>query len=159
VTLVLLLVTGFVVFAIAAVAVGRFTFASAQTARQAVFDLDEATGWVADALPYELQARLSHDDVRAVLGWFLDDLEDAGVAYERDEERRDDEASPPVVVDDHALTARVLGRAEEAGLDLSDLDVLLILEAGDGYLRAIGAVGTAAGPEEMGSRDTDRDEG
>ena len=75
------------VFAVAAVAVGRATFSSAVTARQSVFDLDEAVEFVADRLPSEQQARLSHDDVREVIGWSLDELEASRVAYERDEER------------------------------------------------------------------------
>lgn len=146
-TIVVLALTAFVVFAVAAVAVGRVVAAGSTSARQAVYDLDEATDWVADRLPFELQARLSHDDVRVVLAWYLDELEAKGVAYERDEERPDADEPGPLVVDEDAAAARVLGRVEEAGnLELSDVDVLLVLEEGLGYLRAIGAIGGAAPP-------------
>jgi hypothetical protein len=148
VTVVLIALTAFVIFAIAAVAIGRATFSAATTARQSVFDLDEAVDFVADRLPYELQARLSHDDVRAVLGWMLDELERVDVAFERDE-LRDDHEDAEVVVDDHDMAARVIGRAEKSALELSDVDVLLILDEGEAYLRAIGAVGAEAGVGEQ----------
>lgn len=153
-TILLIAVTAFVIFAIAAVAIGRATFAGARTARQAVFDLDEAVDFVADRLPAELQARLSHDDVREVLNWYLDELEADRVAYERDDERlpddpdedaeEDEDLPDEIVVDEQTVAAKVIGRAEDAELGLSDLDVLLILEEGEQYLRAIGAVGGEA---------------
>lgn len=142
-TLVVLLLTAFAIFAIAAVAVGRFTYQSAHEARQAVFDLDEATEWVADRLPYELQARLRHEDVRLLIGWYLDELEATGVAYERDEERPDEEGDV-LVVDEDRLAARVLGRAEERDVDVSDVDILFVIDETVGYLRAIGAMGPEA---------------
>jgi hypothetical protein len=148
VTVALIVLTAFVIFAIAAVAVGRFTFTGAVTARQSVFDLDEAVDFVADRLPFELQARLSHDEVRAVLGWMLDELERAAVAYERDELRVDHE-DDEVVVDEQTMAARVIGRAERSDLDLSDVDILLILEEAEAYLRAIGAIGAEAGIGEQ----------
>lgn len=143
-TVVVLALTAFAVFAIAAVAIGRFTFGSAQEARQAVFDLDEAVEWVADRLPPDLQARMSHEDVRSLLGWYLDELEGTGVAYERDEERLPDDGGEPVVVQEDEVAARVLERAELAGVDCSDVDVLLVIDETVGYLRAIGAVGHEA---------------
>lgn len=159
VVLVIVLLTAFVIFAIAAVTVGRATFTGARTARQAVFDLDEAVDYVADRLPFELQARLSHDDVRDLLGWYLDELEAKRVAYERDEERLPDpatadEADPDepapddgldeIVVDEDRVAATVIGRAEKAQLDVTDVDVLLVLGECEAYLRAIGAIGGPA---------------
>jgi hypothetical protein len=162
VALVLVLLTAFVIFAIAAVAVGRATFTGARTARQAVFDLDEAVEYVADRLPYEVQARISHYDVRAVLGWYLDELEAKRVAYERDEERlpeddtdgagrRNDDIDDDldvvldeIVVDEDRVAAKVIGRTEAAGLELTDVDVLLILGECEDYLVAIGAIGGQA---------------
>lgn len=160
--IVILLLAGFLIFAIAAVTIGRVAATGARTARQAVFDLDEAVDFVADRLPYELQARMSHDDVRAVLAWYLDELEAERVAYERDELRLPDDPSidpvprddsdedgvadvpETIVLDEQTLAARVIGRAEEAELGLSDVDVLLVLEEGEHYLQAIGAVGGEA---------------
>jgi hypothetical protein len=166
VTLVLVLVTAFLIFAIAAVTVGQMTFSAARTARQAVFDLDEAVDYVADRLPYEVQARLSHDDVRRLLSWYLDELEAKRVAYERDEERlpedagQDIEASnarevddaalenietlDEIVVDEDRVAAKVLGRAEKAKLDVTDVDVLLVLGECEQYLIDIGAIGGRA---------------
>ncbi len=70
-----------VVFAIAAVAVGQVVATESSRPRQAVYDLHEATDWVAERLPFEVQARISHDDVHTVLSWYLDELEVKGVAY------------------------------------------------------------------------------
>jgi hypothetical protein len=171
VTLVLVLVTAFAIFAIAAVTVGRMTFAGARTARQAVFDLDEAVDYVADRLPLEVQARLSHDDVREILGWYLDELEGTRVAYERDEERLPDDISEApdassalevddaepdgrgldptatgdeIVVDEDRVAAKVIGRAERAELDVTDVDVMLVLGECEAYLVEIGAIGGRA---------------
>jgi len=143
--IVLIIVTALAVFVVAAVAVGRTTFRSSTTARQANFDLTEAVDFVADRLPFELQARLSHDDVHAVLGWYLDELEAHRVAYERDELRLDDAEGDDVVLEESDLAAQVIGRCEQAGLELSDVDVLFVLEEGEQYLRAIGALGGPAG--------------
>jgi hypothetical protein len=143
--LVLILLTALVIFVVAAVAVGRVAHTSSVTARQAVFDLDEAVDFVADRLPYELQARLSHDDVRAVLGWYLDELEASQVAYERDQQRLPEQGGDDIVLDEQHLTAQVIGRCEAIGMELSDVDVLFVLEEGEQYLRAIGALGREAG--------------
>jgi len=70
-------------------------------------------------------------------------LEETGVAYERDEERLDDEGEA-LVVDEDQLAARVLGRAEERDIDVSDVDVLFVIDETVGYLRAIGALGPEA---------------
>lgn len=135
----------FVVFAIAAVAVGRVVATEAARPRQAVYDLHEATDWVAERLPFEVQARLSHDDVHTVLSWYLDELEAKGVAYQRDEKRPDTQGPGALVVDEDSAAAKVIGRIEASSdLDLSDVEVVLILEAGAGYLQAIGAVGGEA---------------
>ncbi len=162
--IVILLLAGFLIFAIAAVTIGGVAARGARTARQAVFDLDEAVEFVADRLPYELQARMSHDEVRTVLAWYLDELEAERVAYERDELRLpddpavesdgesgddgdgggDDPEPDSIVLDEQSLAAQVIGRAEKAELGLSDVDVLLVLEEGEHYLQAIGAVGGEA---------------
>jgi hypothetical protein len=162
VPLVLLLLTAFVIFAIAAVTVGRVAFVGARTARQSVFDLDEAVDYVADRLPPDLQARLTHQDVHTILGWYLDELESKKVAYERDElrlpepideevdpdEPADDDGDEPVldeiVVDEDRIAARIISRTEKAGLEMNDVDVMLVLGECEDYLRAIGAIGGRA---------------
>lgn len=127
-----------VVFAVAALSVGIVSGSLARRPRRSVYDLEEAVVFVADRLPDELTARLSYDDVRAVLLFHCDYLAAKGVASER---TADDIGASLVVVPDDEPVAVVLGRVEEAELDLADTDVITILEAEVGYYRAIGAIG------------------
>jgi len=101
--------------------------------------------YVADRLPDDVTAELSYDDVRSVLGWYLDYLELKGVAAESD---HDLEARPsgPIVAGEDEGVAYVLGRASEAGVQVDDVQVLEVVEAGIDYLTAIGAIGTEVPP-------------
>ncbi len=130
-----------VVVVIGLVVLGRETARLADHARPAVFDLTEAVTFIADRLPPDAQARLSHDDVRWVLMADADLLEE--VAVEVDDEPADDELGPEVLVEDEAV-ARILGLADASGRDLADEDVVAVLDARFAYLEAIGAVGPQA---------------
>lgn len=159
-----------VIVVIGLLLVGRETARLAGAARPAVFDLTEATEYIADRLAPEVQARISHDDVRWVLLADADLLEEA--TADPDERRfpwsrrplvagrpipvRDDDGqvvgsgddSPPdpfgQVVDEDLAVARILTAAEESGRDLADEDIAAVLDARLGYLEAIGAVGGEA---------------
>lgn len=131
-------VIGMIVVAIALVAVGRATAELSASPPSALFDLDQAVGWVADRLPDEVTAQLSYDDVGDLLGWHLDYLEAKGVAA--DGSAGTPVAGPAVAADDEAV-AYVLARAEEAGLEVTDDEVVEVVEAAEAYLVAIGAVG------------------
>ena len=115
------------------VAVGREAGLLAATARPAVFDLEEAVEFIADRLPPEVAGRLTHDDVRWVLRADVDHLEEA--TDDGDPRRRLE------VVDEDTPVARILARADDAGRDLADEDVVAVLEARMAYLDAIGAIG------------------
>jgi membrane protein implicated in regulation of membrane protease activity len=125
-----------VVVAIALVAVGGVTARLARTAQPAVFDLEEAVGYIADALPEENAGRLTHDDVRWILRTDVDLLEEAS-----DDEVAD---APIEVVDEDHAVARILHRAERDDRELLDADVVAVLDARTGYLEAIGAIGPQA---------------
>ncbi|MBW3649421.1 MAG: hypothetical protein KY458_02525, partial [Actinobacteria bacterium] len=58
-------------FAVAAVVVGREARRLDAQPPRPVFDPDEAVEWVANHLPFEVSALLSHDDVRRILDWNL----------------------------------------------------------------------------------------
>jgi hypothetical protein len=64
----------FIVFAIAAVFVGRETRRLDAQAPRPVFDVDEAVSWIADQLPFEVAAELTHAELRRILlatvDWF-----------------------------------------------------------------------------------------
>lgn len=125
-------------FVIATVSIGVVSGSLAARPRRSVYDLEEAVGFVADRLPDDMTARVSFDDVRSVLLFHCDYLAVKGVASER---TADDIGSALVVVPDDEPTAYVLGRVEDDGVELSDADVVTILDVELGYYRAIGAIG------------------
>jgi hypothetical protein len=125
------------VVVVALVAVGREAFTLAAQPKQALFDVDEAVDHIADSLPGEVTARISYDDVRALVRWHLDHLAAAGAPANRWEAGR----SRLVVVDDEEGAEVLMTRAVEAGLDLTPDDVAAVLAAELAYFEAIGAIG------------------
>lgn len=142
-TWVFVLVGALVVFVIAAVVVGREAGLLATEPPPSVFDLAEAVEFVADRLPDWVTAEVSHEEVTDVLGWHLDHLAAEGVTVApggRGRDVGDGPGGPALVTDDDAI-AYVLGRAEEAGSDLTDEQIAAVLDADAAYFQAIGAVG------------------
>lgn len=139
--LVLVVVIGLVVL-------GRETQRLATTSRPAVFELDEAVGYIADLLPAEVQARISHDDVRWVLLTDADLLEQASLEDPTDAIATTDDPDLPVdplhVVDEDDAVARIISAADAEGRDIADEDIVAVLDGRLRYLQAIGAVGPEA---------------
>jgi hypothetical protein len=134
-----------VVLLIAAVVVGRETDRLAGAPPRPVFDLDEAVAWVARHLPFEVSARLSHEDVRQILRWNLDYFRSKGVTG------NGSSASSPatdVVVGGGETVDNVLAKARTAGLDYTAPQVHAVLDAQMAYLEAIGALGPAPPRED-----------
>jgi hypothetical protein len=140
---IILAITAVLVFVIAAVTIGRVVGRLSVEPPVSVFDEDEAVEWIADRLPFEVAAALSHDDVRHLVLWHLEYFASEGVATETAFAELPDAV---VVVDDESL-AYVLGRATEAGLEVDDVQVVAVLEVEQAYLEAIGAIGPPAGPD------------
>jgi hypothetical protein len=136
IVVVLAVVAVVLVVVIALVAVGREAFTMSAQPKQAHFDLEEAVEFVADRLPDEVTAILSYDDVRSILRWHLEYLRDRGVPA-----RRDLVDGGPVVVEDDEGVAWVLGKADEVGMDVTDAEVVAVLETELEYFDAIGAIG------------------
>lgn len=141
-----------VVFVIAFLLVGRETARLAAAARPAVFDVFEATEFIADRLSPVAQARLSHDDVRWILLADVEALEAATVdltegrfPWSRSPVTAE-EAEEPETVDEDEAVARVLALADESDRDLDDGDVAEVLDLRTRYLTAIGAIGGEAEP-------------
>lgn len=134
-----------VVFVIAAVVIGRESGRLSAEAPRPVFDFEEAVAWVADDLPFEVAAALSHDDVRRILGWNLDYLRSRGASANG--------SGPAIPEDDLVIVGgaeaveQVLARARAAGLDFTGPQVHAVLEAQLAYLQAIGAAGPAGSGE------------
>lgn len=141
------------VFVIAAVAVGRESNRLSAQAPRPVFDLDEAVAWVAEQLPFEVSAVLSHDDVSRILRWNLEHLQESGPT---DGAEAHDPALPPSpmsVVGEQEALDRVLARAATEDVDYTSSQLRAVLQAQLAYLDRIGAMGpaeTAGVPESDG---------
>jgi hypothetical protein len=138
-------VAAVLVFAIAAATVGREAFRLGHQPPPTIFDLDEAVAHVADDLPAEAQARLTYDEVRRLIAAAVDHLRASGLlAVPGREVALPGGDTPEVVLADDDAVAVVLGRAEEAGLAVTDDDVFEVITSLHGYLAAIGALGPPA---------------
>ena len=121
------------------VVLGRETARLSSAARPAVFELEQAVEFIADRLPEDTQARITHDDVRWVL------LADADLLEDRSADPTDEpDGGDALVVDEDDAAARILALADTSGRDLLDEDVVAVLDGRSQYLEAIGAVGPEA---------------
>jgi hypothetical protein len=125
---------------VALVVVGRITGQLSAEPTTSYVDLDDAVAWVGDNLSADTAAQISYDDVRSVLGWYLDYLANQGIA-------RSDDIDPapvgPLMADENDALAWVLGCLAAAGDDappLTDDQVVEICDIHRAYLLRIGAV-------------------
>jgi len=133
-----------VVFLIAAVLVGREARRLDAEPPRAVFDIDEATEWVANHLPFEVSAVLSYSDVKRILEWNLEFLRVRGMAAPQ--------AGVPegaVVVGPEEVADFVMDRARSVDSPYSEDQVAAVLDAQFGYFDAIGAIGPQADEGEL----------
>ena len=133
-----LLIGGLAVFAIAAVAVGRVTANLAASPSRAVFDADQALEFVAEALPADVTAELSYDDVRSVLRLFHDYLHERGVATTAGDANRD---LGPQVIDPDQAADYVVHRSSLQGIPIRRSHAHSVIDAQMAYFEAIGALG------------------
>jgi hypothetical protein len=138
-----LLVALAIVFAVAAAVVGREARRLDAEPPRPVFDPDEAVEWVANHLPFEVSAVLSHDDVRKILDWNLQYFRSKGVSGNGSTPHLD----TPIVVGGAETVAYVLDQASRSGSDFTPEQVHAVLDAQMSYLEAIGAVGPEAGED------------
>ena len=149
--LVLIVIAAVGVFVTAAVAVGAAVNRTASQPPPAVLQLDEAVDWIADRLPFEVAAEISHADVRRILLWQLDYFDTIGLASEGGAELGGESVPAEhelVVADDDAAVDYVVERAEASGGGLSALHVVCVLDLQMQYLQEIGAVGVEAGDDD-----------
>ncbi|MEM7288293.1 MAG: hypothetical protein AAF480_18240 [Actinomycetota bacterium] len=110
----------------------------------AVFDIEEATNYIADNLPRRVQNHLSHDDVRLLLRWELTYFRERGVASFGGVDHAAERAARQgrsVVADEDDIVDELVTRAREEGLDVDAVDVVCVTDLANDYLVAIGAVG------------------
>jgi hypothetical protein len=138
------LVVAAIVFAIAAVVIGREAHRLDGVPPRPVFDINEAVTWVAEHLPFEVSAVLSHDDVRRIIDLNLEYFRSKGVSGNGSSPHREG----PVVVGGAETVDWVLARAESLGTNYTAAQVHAVLDAQMSYLEAIGAIGPEAPPGE-----------
>ena len=137
------------VFVIAAVVIGREARRLDAVAPRAVYDLDQAADFVADRLPEVTQARLTPDELQAMLALHMRWLHAQGLQPDRDVDKRQDVAELLLISEDQ-LSAYLLSEAEKSGVELlDDVDVVHVVRAHLAYFDAIGAVGPTASSTDL----------
>ena len=142
-TVVFLVLGVALVFVIAAVVVGREAGRLSAQPPRPVFDLDEAVAFVAEQLPFEVAAELSHDDVRQILRWHLDYFRTKGVSSNG---QSLETQAGPIVVGGGETVDYVLERAAAIEATYTAAQVHAVLDGQLAYLQAIGAIGPPAEP-------------
>ncbi|NBR99066.1 MAG: hypothetical protein EBT42_01585 [Actinobacteria bacterium] len=137
-------VAALLVFAIAAVTIGREARRLDSFAPRAVYELEQATKYVADRLPSDSQARLTFQELRKLLVFHMRWLHDKGLQPLGVIDRRQDIVEE-IVISEETLTAYLLGAAERNRIEiLEDVDVVHVVQAHLEYFDAIGAIGPLA---------------
>jgi hypothetical protein len=144
VTILFIVLSAVLVFVIAAGAVGREAHRLDAVAPRVVYEIEEAVQFVADRLPADTQARLTFDEVQVLLREHLNWMATKGLQPEKPVDQVQN-ISEPVVVDENTLTAHLLARAGERGVEIvDDIDIVRVVDAHLAYFAAIGAVGPHA---------------
>ena len=135
------IIAALLVFVIAAVIIGREARRLDSVAPRAVYELEQATKFVADNLPSETQARLTFAELRKLLVFHMRWLHDKGLQPAGVVDRRQDIVDE-VVIDEQTLTAYLLDAAEKNNIEiLDDVDAVYVVKAHLKYFDAIGAIG------------------
>lgn len=136
-------------FVIAAIVIGREAHRLDALAPRAVYDIDEATSFVADRLPADSQARLTYAELRKMLVLHMGWLHSKGLQPQDVIDRRQD-ITESVVFGEETLTAYLLGQVAEERIEvLDDVDVVHVVRAHLDYFEAIGAVGPSASSTDL----------
>lgn len=132
------------VFLIAALTIGREARRLDAVAPRVVYEIEQATAFVAEYLPSATQSRLTLDELAQLLVLHLNWLHSKGLLPEGVVDRRQD-IDDEVVVSEESMVGYLLGEAERAGVViLDDVDVVAVTDVHLQYFAAIGAVGPRA---------------
>jgi hypothetical protein len=137
-----------VVVALAAFIVAREATRIARHPPPALFDPDAAYEWVLVHLPDSVAVTLTPEDVRRILEFQVEFFKRKGVSANGSTEY----PSGTVVIGGAETVAYILERAAATGESYLPEQVYGVLDTQVAYLRAIGAVGPAAGDEGNPSR-------
>ena len=149
-TIVFVLIAAVIVLAIAAATVGTVVARLADAPRPTVLKVDESVDWIAERLPFEVAAEISHDDVRRILDWQLDYFADVGLVTDHGQELGG-AAVPlghaPVIGSTEESIDYVVSRALAEDSELTSLHVVVVLDKQMEYWQEIGAIGPPAEPD------------
>jgi hypothetical protein len=148
-SVVLVAVLAIAVFAIAATAIGREARRLDKLAPRSVYIVEEAAQFVADSLPALSQAQVTHEEVEGLLIAHMRWLHAKGLQPDGITDRQQDITDHPVVVEDTTAVGYLIGVAEQADLELDDVDIAHLVEAHLAYFRAIGAIGPEAADPDV----------
>jgi hypothetical protein len=137
-----------IAFVVAAVVVGGEARRLSRQRFRPVYRLEEAVDYVADDLPYDVAAILTHDEVRRLLRWHLNALQFEGGSVLAD---LDEDDGTERVTSDGDTTGAVYRQARSQALEVTRPQVEAVVASHLGYLRAIGAVEEIGGEEDDGS--------
>ena len=132
------------VIAIAAVVVVREAGRLAKEPPPALFDLEEAYEWVVEHVPDDVAATLTPDDVRQILDLQVEFFKRKGVSGNGSS----GQPAGSVVIGGAETVDYIIERATATGDAYLPEQVHAVLETQLSYLRAIGAIGPSAGPDE-----------
>ena len=136
-------------FVIAATVIGREAHRLDALAPRAIYDIDEATSFVADRLPSDSQARLTYAELRKMLVLHMGWLHSKGLQPQDVTDLRQN-ITESVVFGEETLTAFLMGEAMEARIEvLDDVDIVPVVRAHLDYFEAIGAVGPSASSTDL----------
>lgn len=143
VTWLFVVISAVVVFAIAAGAIGREARRLDSIAPRVLYQLDEAVEFVSNRIPPASQARLTPDEVEALLIVHLGWLHENGLQPDGAEDARQTEHIDVTLTDD-ALVAALLAEASNRNVELlDDVDAVRVVDAHLEYFGTIGAVGSS----------------
>ena len=105
-------------------------------------EIEDAVEVVAETIPFEVSAVVSHDDVDQVIRWVLDWFDQLGLVSDFGEEMGGDWVlEDQVVVDEIGVVDYAVARGVDERDDLESVHITVIADAFVNYLRDIGAVG------------------
>ena len=137
-----LVVGAVLVIGIAVFAVARVSVELEGTMAPALLEIDDAVEVVAEVIPFEVSAVVSHEDVDEIIRWVLDWFDRLGLVSDFGEEMGGDwVVEDQVVVDEIGVVDYAVARGVEDRPDLDSVHVTVIVDAFVNYLRDIGAVG------------------
>ena len=126
------------VFVIAAVAIGRETHRLDAVAPAPTLDLYDAVDWIAEQLPVEISAHITYEDVRDIVTWHVEAMQERGVEPTMGAD------GSLVIIDEERSVESLALRALREGRDVDPRHIRAVLDGELAYFAAIGAIGPLA---------------